>query len=79
MATSGHPKPGEVMTAAAFRNAIVILQAIGGSTNGLIHLTAAAGRLGLTIDLAEVDWLGRKVPVLLDLKPSGAHCMAHFR
>ena len=78
MATSGHPKPSEVMTAAAFRNAIVILQAIGGSTNGLIHLTAAAGRLGLTIDLAEVDRLGREVPVLVDLKPSGAHYMEHF-
>jgi len=78
MATSGHPKPSEVMTAAAFRNAIVILQAIGGSTNGLIHLTAGAGRLSLTIDLAEVDRLGREVPVLVDLKPSGAHYMEHF-
>jgi dihydroxy-acid dehydratase len=78
MAVNGAPKPSEVMTPAAFRNAMVVLQAIGGSTNGLVHLTAAAGRLGIKIDLAEFDKLGREVPVLLDLKPSGAHYMEHF-
>ncbi|KQW38578.1 IlvD/Edd family dehydratase [Rhizobacter sp. Root404] len=78
MAISGHPLPSEVMTPAAFRNALIIMQAIGGSTNGLIHLTAAAGRLRIPIDLAEVDRLGRAVPVLVDLKPSGAHYMEHF-
>jgi len=72
------PKPSEVMTAAAFRNALVITQSIGGSTNALIHLTAIAGRLGLRIDLDEFDALGRKVPVLIDLKPSGQHYMEHF-
>jgi dihydroxy-acid dehydratase len=54
------------------------MQAIGGSTNALIHLTAAAGRLGLPIDLDAVDALGREVPVLVDLKPSGRHYMEHF-
>ncbi len=78
MAVNGGPKPSHVMTPAAFRNAMVVLQAIGGSTNGLVHLTAAAGRLGITVDLAEFDKLGREVPVLLDLKPSGAHYMEHF-
>ena len=78
MAVNGGPKPSELMTPAAFRNAMVVLQAIGGSTNGLVHLTAAAGRLGIKIDLAEFDRLGREVPVLLDLKPSGAHYMEHF-
>ena len=78
MAKSGGPKPSELMTAAAFRNALVVMQAIGGSTNALIHLTAAAGRLGLPIDLDEVDALGREVPVLVDLKPSGRHYMEHF-
>jgi dihydroxy-acid dehydratase len=78
MAVNGGPKPSAVMTQAAFRNAMVVLQAIGGSTNGLVHLTAAAGRLGIKIDLAEFDRLGREVPVLLDLKPSGAHYMEHF-
>jgi dihydroxy-acid dehydratase len=78
MAVNSGPKPSQVMTPAAFRNAMVVLQAIGGSTNGLVHLTAAAGRLGIKIDLAEFDKLGREVPVLLDLKPSGAHYMEHF-
>jgi dihydroxy-acid dehydratase len=66
------------MTEPAFRNALVVLQAIGGSTNGLVHLTAVAGRRGIKIDLAEFDALGRKIPVLLDLKPSGAQYMEHF-
>jgi dihydroxy-acid dehydratase len=78
MAGRGGLAPHEVMTRAAFRNALVVLQAIGGSTNALIHLTAAAGRLGIAIDLDEVDALGREVPVLVDLKPSGRHYMEHF-
>ena len=72
------PKPSEIMTAAAFRNALIVTQSIGGSTNALIHLTAIAGRLGIRIDLDEFDALGRKVPVLIDLKPSGQHYMEHF-
>src|SRR5450432_1441756 len=78
MAQSGGPKPSEIMSAAAFRNALVVMQAIGGSTNALIHLTAAAGRLDVKIDLDTVDALGREVPVLVDLKPSGRHYMEHF-
>ncbi|HVJ53523.1 MAG TPA: IlvD/Edd family dehydratase [Aliidongia sp.] len=74
----GGPKPSEIMTPAAFKNALTVLQAIGGSTNGLIHLTAVAGRLGIPVDLAAFDELGRKVPVLIDLKPSGDHYMEHF-
>jgi dihydroxy-acid dehydratase len=56
----------------------VVLQAIGGSTNGLIHLTAIANRTPHGIDLETFDRLGREVPVLIDLKPSGAHYMEHF-
>ncbi len=78
LAERGEPAPSALMTRAAFRNALVVLQAIGGSTNALIHLTAAAGRLGIAIDLDEVDALGREVPVLVDLKPSGQHYMEHF-
>jgi dihydroxy-acid dehydratase len=78
MASNGGPTPAQLMTPASFRNAMVVMQAIGASTNGLIHLTAAAGRLGIAIDLAEFDRLGREVPVLLDLKPSGKHYMEHF-
>ncbi len=74
----GGPKPGVLLTRAAFRNALTVLQAIGGSTNGLVHLAAIARRAGLTIDLDEFDAIGRKVPVLIDLKPSGDHYMEHF-
>ncbi|MEK9722574.1 MAG: dihydroxy-acid dehydratase, partial [Rhodospirillaceae bacterium] len=63
------------MTPAAYRNALRVLHAIGGSTNGLIHATAMAGRLGIKIDLDEFDALGRDVPVLVDLKPSGQYYM----
>ena len=55
-----------------------MLQAIGGSTNGLIHLTAIANRTAHRIDLEAFDQLGREVPVLIDLKPSGEHYMEHF-
>src|SRR5215210_6317310 len=71
-------KPSTILTRDAFRNAMVALQAIGGSTNGLVHLTAIAGRLGIEIDLEEFDRIGREVPVLVDLKPSGDHYMEHF-
>ncbi len=70
--------PRQVMTPAAFRNAFAVLQAIGGSTNAVIHFTAVAGRLGIPIDLEAFDRLGREVPVLVDLKPSGEHYMEHF-
>src|SRR6476469_7035798 len=67
--------PDKILTAKAFENAIRVLLAIGGSTNGLIHTTAIAGRLGIPIDLARVDAMGRDTPVLVDLKPSGQHYM----
>lgn len=78
MAVSGGPRPSELMTPSAFRNAQVVMQAIGGSTNGLIHLTAMANRAGVAIDLDAFDAAGREVPVLVDLKPSGEHYMEHF-
>jgi dihydroxy-acid dehydratase len=78
MAVAKGPRPSELLTPAAFRNAQVVLQAIGGSTNGLIHLTAIAGRTAHRIDLAAFDRLSREVPVLVDLKPSGDHYMEHF-
>jgi dihydroxy-acid dehydratase len=74
----GGPTPSEILTRAAFRNALVVLQAIGGSTNALVHLAALAGRLNITIDLAEVDRIGREVPVLVDVKPTGEHYLEHF-
>ncbi len=67
--------PERILTRAAFENALTVLLAIGGSTNGVIHLTAIAGRLGIDIDLARLDAMGRATPVLVDLKPSGQHYM----
>ena len=78
LARAGGPTLRTLVTPASLRNALIVLQAIGGSTNGLIHFTAIAGRLGLAIDLDAFDRLGREVPVLVDLKPSGAHYMEHF-
>jgi dihydroxy-acid dehydratase len=78
MAKTKGPKPSELLTPSAFKNAQVVLQAIGGSTNGLIHLTAIANRTPHRIDLDAFDKIGREVPVLIDLKPSGEHYMEHF-
>ncbi|HEY1950826.1 MAG TPA: IlvD/Edd family dehydratase [Bryobacteraceae bacterium] len=78
MAISGGPLPTDIVTKASIRNALTILQSIGGSTNGLIHLCAIAGRVGQPIDLDEFDHSGRDVPVLVDLKPSGQHYMEDF-
>jgi len=68
----------KVLTAEAFENAMRVLLAIGGSTNGIVHLAAIAGRLGFDIDLRALDRMGRDTPVLVDLKPSGRHYMEDF-
>jgi len=68
----------QILTPEAFENAMRVLLAIGGSTNGIVHLAAIAGRMGLEIDLAALDRMGRETPVLLDLKPSGQHYMEDF-
>ncbi|MFZ2736812.1 MAG: IlvD/Edd family dehydratase [Burkholderiaceae bacterium] len=68
----------KILTPDAFENAMRVLLAIGGSTNGIVHLAAIAGRLGHPIDLPTLDRMGRDTPVLLDLKPSGQHYMEDF-
>ncbi len=78
IAISAAPRPSDLITEASVRNAMIVLQAIGGSTNGLIHLIAMAGRAGVKVDLEAFDRLGREIPVLLNLKPSGEHYMEHF-
>jgi dihydroxy-acid dehydratase len=78
MAKSGGPRPSEILTKAALRNASVVLQATSGSTNALVHLAAIAGRAGFNYDLAELDAVGRTTPVLLDLKPAGQNFMEDF-
>ncbi|WP_148255468.1 IlvD/Edd family dehydratase [Aidingimonas lacisalsi] len=70
--------PSDIMTEAAFENALRVLLAIGGSTNALIHLTAIAGRLGIDVDLEAFDRMSNETPVLVDLKPSGEHYMEHL-
>jgi dihydroxy-acid dehydratase len=67
--------PDKILTAKSFENGLRVLLAIGGSTNGLIHLTAIAGRAGIRIDFTELDQWARKTPVLVDLKPAGQHYM----
>ncbi len=68
-------RPSAIMTEAAFRNALRVLLAIGGSTNGIVHIAAIAGRLGLRLDMEAFDVMGRETPVLIDLKPNGQHYM----
>ena len=70
--------PAGIVTAKSVENALRVLLAIGGSTNGIVHLTAIAGRLGIPVDLARLDELGRETPVLVDLKPSGQGYMEDF-
>ncbi|GAA1170476.1 dihydroxy-acid dehydratase [Pseudonocardia alaniniphila] len=67
--------PDQVVTPASVRNALRVLLAIGGSTNTLVHLTAMAGRLGIPIDPDELNALSETTPVLVELKPTGAHYM----
>lgn len=70
--------PQQIITGKSIENALRVLLAIGGSTNGIVHLTAIAGRLGIEIDLAGLDRMSRETPVLVDLKPSGQHYMEDF-
>ncbi|KAI1625235.1 dihydroxy-acid dehydratase [Exophiala viscosa] len=74
-------KPQELLTRESFLNAITVLQAIGGSTNAVVHLLAIINRhpqVAGTIDLKTFDEIGRKTPLLVDLKPSGDNYMTDF-
>jgi dihydroxy-acid dehydratase len=71
--------PCEILTRESFENAVRVLQAIGGSTNGVVHLLAIAGRLeGINLTLDDIDRIGRDTPLLVDLKPSGENYMEDF-
>ena len=71
-------KPSDVMTKAAFENAIRTNAAIGGSTNAVIHLLAIAGRVGVDLTLDDWDRCGRDVPTVVNLMPSGKYLMEEF-
>ena len=71
-------KPSDILTRAAFENAIRALAAIGGSTNAVVHLLAIAGRVGVDLTLADFDSLCRDVHCLVDLMPSGRFLMEDF-
>lgn len=71
-------KLSKILTRQAFENAIVTNAAVGGSTNLIIHLTAIAGRIGVDLKLEDFDTVGSKVPLLVNLKPSGKYLMEDF-
>jgi len=71
-------KPSDIMTRAAFENAILMHAAIGGSTNAVVHLLALAGRLGVPLSLKDFDEIAREAPLLVNLMPSGKYLMEDF-
>jgi dihydroxy-acid dehydratase len=68
-------RPSTILSRGSFHNAIVALAAIGGSTNAVVHLLAIAGRLGIELTLDDFDTIGSRVPLLVDLLPSGRFLM----
>jgi len=68
----------QILTRKAFENAIRVVGAIGGSTNAVIHLIAIAGRIGVELSLDDWDKVGRDVPCLVNLMPSGKYLMEDF-
>jgi L-arabonate dehydrase len=68
----------QILTRDAFENAIMVNGAIGGSTNAVVHLLAIAGRIGVKLSLDDWDRLGRDMPCLVDLMPSGKYLMEDF-
>lgn len=68
-------RPKDIMTKKAFENAILVVNAIGGSTNAVLHLLAMAHSMGVNLKLDDFTRLGKRVPVLADLKPSGTYMM----
>ena len=71
-------KPSDIMTKAAFENAITVVIALGGSTNAVLHLLAMAHAIDVELDLDDFSRIGKKTPVLADLKPFGSHFMSQL-
>jgi dihydroxy-acid dehydratase len=68
-------KPSDIMTREAFENAMVIVMALGGSTNAVLHLIAMARSVGVPLGIDDFQAVSDRVPFLADLKPSGSHVM----
>jgi len=68
----------KILSREAFENSIVVNAAIGGSTNFVLHLLAIAGRIGVELNLDDFDSIGSKIPLLVNLKPSGKYLMEDF-
>jgi dihydroxy-acid dehydratase len=71
-------KPSDIMTRSAFENAIKVVIALGGSTNAVLHLLAMAHTMGVHLELDDFTRIGKKTPMLADLKPSGKYLMSEL-
>lgn len=71
-------KPSDIMTRAAFENSIKVVIALGGSTNAVLHLLAMAHTIGVELELDDFTKIGKKTPMLADLKPSGKYLMSEL-
>lgn len=71
-------KPSDIMTRSAFENAIKVVIALGGSTNAVLHLLAMAHTMGVELELDDFTRIGKKTPMLADLKPSGKYLMSEL-
>ncbi len=70
--------PDKLITPKSVENALTVLLAVGGSTNAVLHLAAIAGRVGIALDLARLNVLSDRTPVIVDLKPTGQHYMENL-
>ena len=70
--------PKDIMSKQAFQNAITVVTALGGSTNAVLHLLAIAHAMGVKLTLQDFTRIGKKVPVLADLRPSGRYMMSEL-
>ena len=71
-------RPSDILTRKAFENAITVVIALGGSTNAVLHLLAMAHAANVELTLDDFTEIGKRVPVIADLKPSGKYNMSHF-
>ena len=71
-------KPSDIMTKKAFENAITVVISLGGSTNAVLHMLAMAYAIGVDLHLDDFTRIGKKTPVMADLKPFGSHYMSEL-